>query len=143
MTDQSTGPSRPVGFDRVRATATGVDGSVCELCLWLADTPDRRSRGLMGITDLGDADGMAFRYPSAHTGSFWMKDTLLELSIAFFAPDGTFLESFDMEPCRSDPCPRYRTPRDFLVAVETPTGDLEELGLVLGSELVVTDLPCD
>ena len=133
----------PSGFDRVRATATAPDGTVCDLCLWVADTPELRSRGLMGVTDLGDADGMAFRYSAPHSGSFWMKDTLLDLSIAFFDADGGFLQSFDMEPCRADPCRRYPTPRGFVVAVETALGDLGELSLVAGSELVLTDRPCD
>lgn len=97
----------------------------------------------MRVTDLAGADGMAFRYPSPHTGSFWMKDTVLALSIAFYGPDGAFLDSFDMEPCAGDPCPRYPTPRGFVVAVEVPAGDLADLGLVSGSELVLGDLPCD
>ena len=54
----------PAGFEQVAATAVAADGTVCELCLWLADTPQLRSRGLMFVDDIGDADGMIFRYPS-------------------------------------------------------------------------------
>lgn len=125
------------------ARATGPDGTVCDLCLWLADTGDQRRRGLMFVTDLGDADGMAFRYPDPHTGWFWMKNTLLPLSIAFFAPDGSFLDSFDMEPCTGDPCPRYSTPERFLTAVETNQGGLADLEMVPGSILEVLDSPCE
>ena len=125
------------------ARTTLADGTVCEFCVWLADTPARRSRGLMFVTDLGEADAMAFRYPRPRTGTFWMKNTVLPLSIAFFAPDGRFLSSFDMEPCRADPCPNYRTADDFQVAVEVPQGDLAEFGLVEGSTLQLLDLPCD
>jgi hypothetical protein len=132
----------PEGFERVRATVTDVDGTVCELCLWLADSGDRRSRGLMAVTDLGAADGMAFVYPRPHRGSFWMKDTLLPLSIAFFAPDGEYLDAFDMEPCTADPCALYPTPDDFLIAIETTRGDLGRLGIGPGSVLALTDLPC-
>ena len=133
----------PDGFDRVRATVTEADGTVCELCLWLADTGDRRSRGLMFVTDLGPADGMAFVYPSPHSGSFWMKNTLLPLSIAFFAPDGAYLDSFDMEPCTAEPCDRYPTADDFLVAIETTRGGLADLGIGPGSVLELFDAPCD
>ena len=38
------------------------------LCLWLAASGEQRSRGLMFVTDLGGADGMAFRYESPHSG---------------------------------------------------------------------------
>lgn len=140
----STSPGvPPEGFVTTAAVATAPDGSTCELCVWLADTADRRSRGLMFVTDLGPADAMAFRYPRPHTGSFWMKNTLLPLSIAFYSPDGVFMEAFDMEPCTSDPCPSYRTPSGFLVAVEAPQGSLDEFGLVEGSTLDLLDLPCD
>lgn len=132
----------PDGFERVGATVTAPDGTVCELCLWLADTGDRRRRGLMFVTDLGAADGMAFAYPTLHSGTFWMKNTVLPLSIAFFGAEGTYLSAFDMEPCTEDPCELYRTPADFSVAIETPRGGLAELGIGPGSVLDLTDLPC-
>jgi hypothetical protein len=133
---------QPEGFDTTLARATLTDGSVCEFCVWLADSAQDRSRGLMFVSDLGAADAMAFRYPEPHTGTFWMKNTILPLSIAFFAPGGGFLSAFDMEPCTSDPCPNYRTAEGFLVAVEVPQGDLADLGLVAGSTLHLLDLPC-
>jgi len=133
----------PEGFATTQAVVTKADGSTCEICLWLADTTQERRRGLMFVTDLGRADGMAFRYPQPDTRTFFMLNTVLPLSIAFFAPDGAFIESFDMEPCTTEPCPNYSTPPDILVAVEVPRGDLEDLGLVAGSTLELLDLPCD
>jgi uncharacterized membrane protein (UPF0127 family) len=133
---------RPDGFDLVAARVTEPDGTECDLCLWLADTGDERRQGLMSVTDLGPANGMAFRYPDPHTGWFWMKNTPLPLSIAFFAPDGSYLDSFDMEPCVADPCFRYDTPDNFRVAVETTQGDLADFGIVPGSTLELIDTPC-
>ncbi len=132
----------PEGFERIAATVTTADGEVCELCLWLAASGDQRQRGLMFVTDLGDADGMAFRYESPHSGSFWMKNTLLPLSIGFYDADGEWLDAFDMDPCTADPCPTYPTPNGFLVAIETSQGNLAELGIEAGSTLALTDLPC-
>ncbi len=133
---------RPEGFATTQAVVTKADGSTCEICLWLADSSEQRALGLMFVTDVGLADGMAFRYQDPHTGTFWMKNTVLPLSIAFFAPDGSFLEAFDMEPCTTDSCPKYATPRSFLVAVEVPQGDLDDVGLVAGSRLELLDIPC-
>jgi uncharacterized membrane protein (UPF0127 family) len=141
---ESTDPTtvQPEGFITTQAVVTKADGTTCELCLWLADTSEQRALGLMFATDLGPTDGMAFRYPNPHTGRFWMKNTVLPLSIAFFAPDGSFMGEFDMEPCTTDSCPRYATPRDFLVAVEVAQGDLDAAGLVTGSRLELLDIPC-
>jgi uncharacterized membrane protein (UPF0127 family) len=132
----------PEGFELVQATVTEPDGTVCELCVWVADTPEQRARGLMFVTDLGPADAMAFVYPGPHSGSFWMKDTLLPLSIAFFDADGRYVDSFDMEPCTADPCPQYTTPDGFLVAVEVEQGSLTDVGMVPGSVLALSDLAC-
>jgi len=136
-------PVVPVGFERVAATAVTAEGTVCELCLWLADNNDSRALGLMHATSLGDADGMLFQYGGPTSGAFWMKNTVMPLSIAFYDETGAYLDSFDMEPCTADPCPSYPTPDDFVHAIETTQGDLSEFGLTPGSLLTVTDLPCE
>ncbi|HWL43056.1 MAG TPA: DUF192 domain-containing protein [Ilumatobacter sp.] len=133
----------PQGFERVAARVTAADGEVCELCVWLADTPDLRSRGLMEVTSMGPAEAMAFVYPGPTTSSFWMKHTVLALSIAFFDADGVFLDSFDMEPCTTPTCPSYPTATGFTVAVEVPQSTLPDFLLVEGSTLHLLDLPCE
>ena len=80
--------------------------------------------------------------PDPTSGAFWMKNTVMPLSIAFYDAEGTFLDSFDMQPCTADPCATYRTPNGFVYAVETTQGGLEALGMAPGSTLAVSDLPC-
>jgi uncharacterized membrane protein (UPF0127 family) len=132
----------PEGFGLIAARATKADGTICELCLWLAETEDQRSKGLMFVTDLGGADGMVFVYPEPHSGSFWMKNTVTALSIAFFDAAGTFLDAFDMEPCIADPCPLYPTPSDFTFAVEVSQDGLTEAGFESGSVFELRGTPC-
>ena len=132
----------PTGFELVVGRATKADGTICELCLWLAESEDQRARGLMFVTDLGGADGMVFVYPEPHTGAFWMKNTVTPLSIAFFGTAGTYLDAFDMEPCTADPCPQYPTPNDFTIAIETTKGGLSDLGLEPGSVFQLLGTPC-
>jgi uncharacterized protein len=127
----------------VAATVTASDGTVCELCLGVAANGDERALGLMYVTDLGGPDGMVFHYDSPTTGAFWMKDTVMPLSIAFFDQRGGYLDAFDMQPCTADPCPTYPTPTDFVDAIEVPQGMLDELGMAPGSVLAVSDLPCE
>ncbi|MEI9998333.1 MAG: DUF192 domain-containing protein [Verrucomicrobiota bacterium] len=64
----------------------------------LADTPVEDERGLMFRTSLGDNDGMLFFLPGPQTAEFWMKNTLIPLSIAFLDKDGVILEIHDMQP---------------------------------------------
>ena len=70
---------QPAGFELTAARVTAADGEVCELCLWLADSPDRRRQGLIGVTDLGRADGMVFRYDEPSPSAFHMRGAPLPL----------------------------------------------------------------
>jgi uncharacterized membrane protein (UPF0127 family) len=139
----SVGAAEPVGFDTISVTVTEPDGDARSMCLHLADTPELRSRGLMGVTDLGGRDGMLFRYDGPHDGRFWMKNTLLPLSIAFYAEDGAFVSATDMDPCPPDTdCPYYSADAPYTAAIEVPQGALGALGLVPGSSLAVGSSPC-
>jgi uncharacterized membrane protein (UPF0127 family) len=132
----------PVGFDMMAARVVAADGATCDVCLWRADDDGERARGLMGVTDLGVGDGMAFVYSGPTTTAFTMQSTLIPLSIAFFAIDGVFLDAFDMEPCRAEPCPTYPTPADFGVAIEVEQGGLDALLIGSGSRLEPSDGDC-
>jgi len=140
VTDDSTGVvgQQPEGFTTIRARITEADGEVCEVCLWLADDGDERGRGLMGVTDLGDAVGMAFLFEEATAGSFYMFQTPSPLSIAWFSPDGDHVGSADMEPCLDTPageCPLYSPDAPYDLAIEVFDGGLEPLGLGPGSRV--------
>ncbi len=132
----------PSGFTTVQATITDPDGEECEVCLWLADSPDERGRGLMGVTDLGDAVGMAFVFEEPTNGAFYMFQTPTPLSIAWFGVTGAWVGSADMEPCTDQPaneCPLYSPGATYDLAIEVFAGDLDELGLTDGSTVVLLD----
>ena len=134
----------PVGFDRKVAVATSAEGTVT-MCLWVADTAERRSVGMMGSDSFGDADAMVFVADAPTSGRFWMWNTRIDLSIAFFDATGLFLDAFDMTVCRadnSDECVRYDTPTGYLMAIESAVGDLDRLGLTPGSRVELTDEAC-
>tara|TARA_R110001583_G_scaffold88102_2_gene228891 strand:+ start:1424 stop:1741 length:318 start_codon:yes stop_codon:yes gene_type:complete len=55
--------------------------------LWVADTHEKRSKGLSGISDMPDCCGMIFVYKNDAPRSFTMKNTKIPLKIAFFDKD--------------------------------------------------------
>ena len=63
----------------------------------VAATPGEQEQGLMFYTKLPDNDGMIFLLPLGRA-SFWMKNTLIPLSVAFIDKDGIILEIHDMQP---------------------------------------------
>lgn len=63
----------------------------------LADNPIKREEGYMNRKSIPENDGMLFVYKSEQEVSFWMKNTLIPLSIAFIKTDGTIVKIADME----------------------------------------------
>jgi hypothetical protein len=133
---------QPEGFTTVTARLTAADGEVCEVCVWLADTPEERGRGLMGVTELGDASAMVFRFDEPLVGSFYMFQTPTPLSIAWFAPGGDHVGSTDMAPCldtEAGACPLYSPGLEYDLALEVFQGGLDDLGVGPGARLELLD----
>jgi len=141
----ATGPRerRPEGFATATVTVTSAGGAVCRRCMWLAERADQRAVGLMHVTDLGGATGMVFVYDTARPVAYWMRDTPMALSIAFFGDDGGFVAADDMDPCEpGEPCPHHPSGAPARVVVEVPRGGLGAIGAEPGSRIVVGG-PCD
>ena len=64
----------------------------------VARTPDQRGTGLMFRKTMGPNEGMLFVFEDASEQCFWMKNTLLPLSIAFIGDDGSVVNLDDMKP---------------------------------------------
>ena len=60
--------------------------------LKIAGTDLEKSRGLMGVEKLPTDTGMIFMYEADQVMRFWMKDTPLDLDIAFVQADGVIAE---------------------------------------------------
>jgi uncharacterized membrane protein (UPF0127 family) len=101
----------------------------------VADTPQERTVGLMNREELDDDAGMVFLVPEPTEASFWMKDTLIPLSVAFWDRGGRIFRILDMAPCRRDPCPSYEPGRAWLGAVEVNLGFFEEQGVRVGDRV--------
>ena len=125
-----SGPTREVVFHAAQGDRS--------LFVRVADSPDERAHGLMGTRDLPADEGMAFAFREPSTASFWMKDTLIPLSIAFWDDAGRIISILDMDPCTEDPCPSYGPDEPFVGAVEVDPGTLEERGVTVGDHVELT-----
>ncbi len=122
------------------ATATivviGGEGEGVELAVELALTGVERGRGLMDREELPEDGGMLFVFLGDTQAAFWMKDTLIPLSIAFIAADGTILDVQDMEPLSED---AHRPPEPYRYALEVNQGWFREHGLGRGDRVEIPD----
>ena len=84
--------------------------------LSVADTQSLRKKGLMGIKELEADSGMIFLWPNASKKCMWMKDTLIDLSVAFITNDKKITEIKNLQAgnlesvCSSD--------RNVIAAIE-------------------------
>lgn len=68
----------------------------------VAASPEQRSAGLMFRRDMPQPEGMLFVFERAAIQCFWMKNTLLPLTAAFVADDGSIVNLADMKPQTTD-----------------------------------------
>jgi uncharacterized protein len=101
-----------------------------------ADSPTR-TRGLMMREKLGANEGMIFVFPDKAGHCFWMRNTLVPLSIAFLDDDGTITNIEDMKPQTEDShCPV----RAVRYALEMEQGWFARRGVKAGARLVQPQL---
>jgi uncharacterized membrane protein (UPF0127 family) len=98
----------------------------------IAATDGERAKGLMWRTALNDGAGMLFVYDRDIQMSFWMKNTLIPLSIAFISSKGEILEIRDMEPQDTRP---VRSERSCRYALEVPQGWFSRAGIRPGDTI--------
>jgi uncharacterized protein len=133
------------GFGQIALRVTPAAGAAGDWCALLAQNAQQRQQGLSHQTGLNGYEGMLFRYDAPSTNAFWMKDTLIPLSVAFFDAQGRFISAQDMEPCpvsAGDACPTYPPAAPFLNALEVPKGGLDDLGIGPGAVLSLPGGKC-
>ncbi|MFO8034854.1 MAG: NosD domain-containing protein [Candidatus Bipolaricaulota bacterium] len=110
------------------------EGRRAELSALVADTAHARFIRLQGVpAELVEDVALLSRWDIDVESQFRSKHVFLPLDVAFFSSDGTFVGKESMEP---DTEALYKAPEPFRIALEMPSGLLEELGLVEPVNLV-------
>ncbi len=103
----------------VPATITRSGGDTLAMTVELARTSQEQETGLMGRTTLPADRGMLFIFPQPGLVGFWMKDTLIALSVAFIDANGQIIDIQEMEPMSETV---HQPNRNYLYALEVPKG---------------------
>jgi uncharacterized membrane protein (UPF0127 family) len=131
--EPSTGESS--GGAELRTVTIGASsGEKVEVRVEIADSDSERARGLMHRTALAEKRGMLFVFRSEERLSFWMKDTLIPLSIAFMDSEGRIVDIQDMKPLDDDP-PSYVSAEPAQYALEVNQGFFDERGVEVGDRV--------
>jgi uncharacterized protein len=98
----------------------------------VASTNEQRATGLMFRTDMPANEGMLFVFEESAGQCFWMKNTLLPLTAAFVADDGTIVNLADMKPQTTD---SHCSEKPVRYVLEMNQGWFAKRGLKAGARL--------
>ena len=105
-------------------------------------------RGLSKRTEIAPKTGMIFIFPSGNDRSFWMINCLIDMDIAYLAPDGTVVSVYTMK--KEDPQARTESDFDYQTrlkrypsgpgvqfVIETPAGTNDALKIKPGVKIAI------
>ncbi|WP_439519062.1 DUF192 domain-containing protein [Hydrogenophaga sp.] len=98
----------------------------------VVSTPEQRATGLMFRKEMPANEGMLFVFEQPASQCFWMKNTLLPLTAAFVADDGTIVNLADMQPQSLD---SHCSAKPVRYVLEMHQGWFGKRGLKAGSRL--------
>ncbi len=90
------------GAPQLQLPRIQLQAGMHQMQVQVAATPDQRAVGLMHRAEMPQTEGMLFAFEQATQQCFWMKNTLLPLTAAFIADDGTIVNLADMKPQTTD-----------------------------------------
>lgn len=127
----STNSESATGEELRTVTINASGGEEVEVRVEISDDSAEQAQGLMGRTALGENRGMLFVFDSEQTRSFWMRNTLIPLSIAYIDSEGRIVDIQKMEPLDDEP-PHYVSAEPAQYALEVNQGFFEEHGVEVG-----------
>ena len=98
----------------------------------VAQTQEQRQVGLMYRKEMPQQEGMLFVFEQPAVQCFWMKNTLLPLTAAFIADDGTIVNLADMKPQTTD---SHCSAKPVRYVLEMNQGWFQKKGLKAGAKL--------
>ncbi len=126
----------PVSFPWSEVTIRRSTGDLT-IGVLVADTGERRSRGLMYWTDLPAQTGMIFIWEELRprSGGFWNRNVPMDLQAAWLAEDGTIL---GFSTLRAFDEAIKRPPDDYYHVLEMPSSRFQELGVGVGDRVLIS-----
>jgi uncharacterized membrane protein (UPF0127 family) len=111
--------------------------------LWIADDHAEQAQGLMYVTAErmaplpdGTERGMIFVFDHEREMSFWMRNTIIPLDIAYLDTSGNVVKTYTMAPLDDRPG-QYSSIDPARFAIEVNAGVLQRIGLKEGDTLAV------
>ena len=132
-TATSTAPEAPTVVLKTRPTAM-LGGQTVQLDI--ADTPEKRQKGLSGRSGLAEDEGMLFIFPENGLHSFWMKDMLFSIDILWLNSEGEVVHLVENASPSSYPA-SFSPENPALFVLELSAGASARLGVEVGDTVTL------
>lgn len=117
---------------QMNLSRTDLTAGMFRIDVQLAQTPQQREIGLMFRQEMPQQEGMLFVFGTPGVQCFWMRNTLLPLTAAFVADDGTIVNLADMKPQSDD---SHCSARPVRYVLEMNQGWFAKRGIKAGAKL--------
>ena len=122
-------------FARTAHTYKWLQCNGTRLHVAIADTAEARLRGLSGIGNLPENEGMLFDFGNDQHLSFWMKGCLQDLSIAFVTKNGIIADIQEMSA--TSPTQLHHSPIPVKYALEVNPGFFARHNIAVGDKISI------
>lgn len=117
----------------LREQAEQVHPCMDKLVLKTLTTPEELKQGLMHVSDLPVNEGRLFVHPREDNLSFWAKNCLIPIDLAYIGSDGVVGEMHELHPGNETP---VVSDKPYKYALETNKGWMSENGISIGVKVL-------
>ena len=128
----STAPAAAQGQPQMNLPRIEITAGMHRIEAQVAASPQERQTGLMHRKEMPAHEGMLFVFEQPATQCFWMRNTLLPLTAAFVADDGTIVNLADMKPQTED---SHCSAKPVRYVLEMNQGWFAKKGIKAGAKL--------
>ncbi len=125
-------PATP-GEPQMDLPKIGLQAGMHRITAQVAATPEQTQTGLMWRREMPTNEGMLFVFQRPSVQCFWMRNTLIPLSIAYIADDGTVVNTLEMKPL--DETSRNCSTKPVRYVLEMNQAWFSKRGVKAGSKL--------
>lgn len=125
-------PAWSQGTPQTQLQRITLSAGIHQIDTQVALTPEQHQIGLMYRSEMPQNEGMIFVFPAPSQQCFWMKNTLLPLTAAFIADDGTIVNLEDMKPQTTD---SHCSVKPVRYVLEMNQGWFAKKGIKAGSKM--------
>ena len=128
----TTASAQPQGDPQMHLRRVELTAGIHRIDAQVAASERERAIGLMFRKEMPQQEGMIFVFEVPAVQCFWMRNTLLPLTAAFVADDGTIVNLADMKPMTED---SHCSTRPVRYVLEMNQGWFAKRGIQAGTRL--------